>query len=106
MDYDRKILGPLKDLFDTGFYSPAQLDLLQRQADRESLAIGESQYGQPPSQSSGLQRFGDVAQFGVANLAGGGIAGLSGGIDKGPQVRSMNPDSQGLSGLLKRGIKG
>ena len=38
-------------------------------------------------------------------LAGGGIAGLSGGIDKGPQRRSMNPDSQGLSGLLKRGIK-
>ena len=34
--------------------------------------------------------------------AGGGIAGLSGGIDKGPQRRSMNPDSQGLSGLLKR----
>ena len=42
---------------------------------------------------------------GVANLARGGIAGLSGGIDKGPQIRSMNPDSQGLSGLLKRGIK-
>ena len=38
--------------------------------------------------------------------AGGGIAGLSGGIDEGPQRRSMNPDSQGLSGLLKRGIKG
>ena len=38
-------------------------------------------------------------------LAGGGIAGLSGGIDKGPQRRSMNPDSQGLSGILKRGIK-
>ena len=37
--------------------------------------------------------------------AGGGIAGLSGGIDKGPQRKSMNPDSQGLSGLLKRGIK-
>ena len=41
---------------------------------------------------------------GVANLAGGGIAKLA-GIDKGPQIRSMNPDSQGLSGLLKRGIK-
>jgi len=38
-------------------------------------------------------------------FAGGGIAGLSGGIDKGPQRRSMNPDSQGLSGLLKRGMK-
>ena len=38
-------------------------------------------------------------------FANGGIAGLSGGIDKGPQRRSMNPDSQGLSGILKRGIK-
>jgi hypothetical protein len=46
-----------------------------------------------------------VADY-LPNFAGGGIAGLSGGIDKGPQIRSMNPDSQGLSGLLKRGIKG
>ena len=45
-----------------------------------------------------------VADY-LPNFAGGGIAGLSGGIDKGPQIRSMNPDSQGLSGLLKRGIK-
>ena len=45
-----------------------------------------------------------VADY-LPNFAGGGIAGLSGGIDKGPQRRSMNPDSQGLSGLLKRGIK-
>ena len=37
--------------------------------------------------------------------AGGGIAGLSGGIDMGPQRRSMNPDSQGLQGIMKRGIK-
>ena len=37
--------------------------------------------------------------------AGGGIAGLSGGIDMGPQVESMNPDSQGLQGIMKRGIK-
>ena len=35
-------------------------------------------------------------------LAGGGIAGLSGGIDEGPQITSMNPDSQGLQGLMKR----
>ena len=36
--------------------------------------------------------------------AGGGIAKLA-GIDKGPQVKSMNPDSQGLQGIMKRGIK-
>ena len=35
-------------------------------------------------------------------LAGGGIAGLSGGIDKGPQRISMNPDSQGLRSLGNR----
>ena len=35
-------------------------------------------------------------------LAGGGIAGLSGGIDKGPQRTSMNPDSQGLRSLKNR----
>ena len=46
-----------------------------------------------------MQRIADAG--GVANLAGGGIAGLSGGIDKGPQRISMNPDSQGLSGVSK-----
>ena len=35
-------------------------------------------------------------------LAGGGIAGLSGGIDEGPQRTSMNPDSQGLRSLRNR----
>jgi len=35
-------------------------------------------------------------------LAGGGIAGLSGGIDEGPQRTSMNPDSQGLRSLKNR----
>ena len=34
--------------------------------------------------------------------AGGGIAGLSGGIDEGPQRRSMNPDSGGLKALVNR----
>ena len=104
MDYDRQILGPLKDLFGTGFYSPEQLKRLQKEADRESLAIGKSQYGQPPSQSSGLQRFGDVAQLGVANLAGGGIAKIA-GVDSGPPPAS-GPNSQGLQGLFKRAMKG
>ena len=34
--------------------------------------------------------------------AGGGIAGLSGGIDEGPQTVSMNSDSQGLRSLKNR----
>ena len=55
--------------------------------------------------------FGNIRDkiFGVPqslSFAGGGVAGLSGGIDKGPQRTSMNPDSQGLSGLLKRVKKG
>ena len=37
--------------------------------------------------------------------AGGGIAKLA-GDESGAMLESMNPDSQGLSGLLKRGIKG
>ena len=36
------------------------------------------------------------------SFAGGGIAGLSGGIDEGPQRTSMNPDSQGLRSLRNR----
>jgi len=36
------------------------------------------------------------------SFAGGGIAGLSGGIDKGPQRTSMNPDSEGLLSLKNR----
>jgi hypothetical protein len=47
---------------------------------------------------------GGIGQDYQLELAGGGIAKLA-GIDKGPQVKSMNPDSQGLQGLMKRGIK-
>ena len=49
-----------------------------------------------------LQRIADAG--GVANLAGGGIAKLA-GVDSGPPPES-GPLSQGLPGLLKRGIKG
>ena len=92
MDYDRQILGPIKDLFDTGFYSPAQLDLLQKQADRESLEIG-----QIPDELKTEQ----IGTFGgVANLAGGGIAKLA-GVSSGPPPES-GPNSQGLQGLMKR----
>ena len=41
---------------------------------------------------------------GIANLAGGGIA-KEAGDPSGAMLESMNPDSQGLSGLLKRGKK-
>ena len=42
---------------------------------------------------------------GVANLAGGGIA-KEAGDPSGAMLESMNPDSQGLPGLLKRVKKG
>jgi len=42
---------------------------------------------------------------GIANLAGGGIA-KEAGDPSGAMLESMNPDSQGLPSLLKRGRKG
>ena len=92
MDYDRQILGPIKDLFGTGFYSDEQLKQLQKQADRESLEIGQIP---DPIKTQGIANFG-----GVANLAGGGIAKLA-GVDSGPPPAS-GPNSQGLQGLMKR----
>ena len=46
-----------------------------------------------------LQRIADAG--GIANLAGGGIA-KEAGDPSGAMLESMNPDSQGLPGLLKR----
>ena len=56
-------------------------------------------------QRSGLKEQSKAEVESPLYAAGGGIAGLSGGIDMGPQVESMNPDSQGLQGIMKRGIK-
>ena len=50
-----------------------------------------------------LQRIADAG--GVSNLAGGGIA-KEAGDPSGAMLESMNPDSQGLPSLLKRGRKG
>ena len=92
MDYDRQILGPLKDLFGTGFYSPEQLKQLELKADRDTAEIG-----QIPDELKTQQ----IGTFGgVANLAGGGIAKLA-GVDQGPPPES-GPMSQGLQGLMKR----
>jgi hypothetical protein len=76
MDYDKKILGPLKDLFGTGFYSPEQLKQLELKADRDTKAIG-----QIPDEFKTQQ----IADFGgVANLAKGGRAGFKlGSLRKG-----------------------
>jgi hypothetical protein len=53
----------------------------------------------------GKMKFNQYApKFLKENLAEGGIAGLSGGVKSGPPPES-GPNSQGLSGLLKRGMK-
>ena len=95
MDYDRQILGPIKDLFGTGFYSDEQLKQLQKQADRKTLdPLGRVQM----SEEDKMQ---EIANYGgVANLAGGGIAKIA-GVDSGPPPVS-GPNSQGLQGLMKR----
>ena len=84
-----------KPFLDTGDPQKALLENIQKSQDLKQKLIDED-----------LQRKEDrTTQFDLSDpfmAAGGGIAGLSGGIDKGPQRRSMNPDSQGLQGLMKR----
>ena len=95
IDRDRKILGSLKDLFGTGFYSPEQLKRLQKKADRESLAIGQRSYE---------DKMQEVADYGgVANLAGGGIASLP-GVRQGPAPLS-GPLPDGLPFVPNRVTK-
>ena len=83
---------------------PRELYLYNKQ---RGFTLDDIEAGTSPYIREVMEQLGtDVTGQGFYQYAGGGIAGLSGGIDEGPQRRSMNPDSQGLSGLLKRGIKG
>jgi len=93
MAYDDKILGPIKDLFGTGYYTDEELERLQREADQESLAIG-----QIPDEDK-MQM---ISEFGgVSKLASGGIASLSGGDKSGPAPES-GPQPQGLPYVYNR----
>ena len=58
-----------------------------------------------PEQRQELRRKGDEFAFSEFAAAGGGIA-KEAGDPSGAMLESMNPDSQGLSGLLKRVKKG
>jgi hypothetical protein len=58
-----------------------------------------------PEQRQELRRKGDEFAFSEFAAAGGGIA-KEAGDPSGAMLESMNPDSQGLPGLLKRGRKG
>jgi len=103
-------------LADKGVYSPFTLGFGMQQ---KQPGIGDMRYNEDAAYdeirdiiNKGVedemrkQQFQSIADAGgVANLADGGIAGLSGGIDEGPQRRSMNPDSGGLKGILKRAMK-
>jgi hypothetical protein len=68
-------------------------------ANRERLFGTQSLFGGQPitgGVSTPTNRFADFK----LGMAGGGIAKLA-GIDKGPQITSMNPDSGGLASLRK-----
>ena len=86
-------------------YNKAVLDLIFTEgrdslANRERLFGTQGTFGGQPitgGVSTPTNRFADFK----LGMAGGGIAGLSGGIDKGPQITSMNPDSGGLASLRK-----
>jgi hypothetical protein len=58
-----------------------------------------------PEQRQELRRKGDEFAFSEFAAAGGGIA-KEAGDPSGAMLESMNPDSQGLPGLLKRVKKG
>ena len=55
-----------------------------------------------PEERAELRQKGEAFAFDPFQAAGGGIAKLA-GDSSGAMLQSMNPDSQGLSGLLKRG---
>jgi len=97
------------DFFGKG-YTPFGMNELFTLMGREDPRFGYDETGKY-NEEKGLNDFinylrnQQVADAGgVANLANGGIAGLSGGIDKGPPPES-GPNSQGLQGLMKRGMK-
>ena len=102
-------------LADKGVYSPFTLGFGMQQ---KQPGIGDMRYNEDAAYdeirdiiNKGVedemrkQQFQSIADAGgIANLADGGIAGLSGGVKSGPPPES-GPMSEGLPGLLKRGMK-
>ena len=79
----------------TGDIEKAYLD--NKQKSENALIELEKQYKDTAEQRRNIPA-GSYDSF----MAGGGIAGLSGGDPEGAMLESMNPDSQGLQGLMKR----
>jgi hypothetical protein len=107
-EYAKEQLQATGDYFGTG-YTPLSLNKLFTLIGREDPRFGFDETGKY-SEEKGLndymnylrtQNFADNFRD---EKAGGGIAKMA-GDRSGAMLESMNPDSQGLSGLLKRGIK-
>jgi len=97
----------LTSMLEAAGYNPQDV-INQRTTTRITPAVtstltGLDQLRTAFQEQNALQRIADAG--GVANLAGGGIA-KEAGDPSGAMLESMNPDSQGLPSLLKRGRKG
>ena len=112
-------MGAAQRLFNLGF-NPKMAMRIARVASPLGIAslVGEGAYqagkfakkrigelkAMSPKERQELRRKGDEFAFSEFAAAGGGLAKLA-GDRSGAMLRSMNPDSQGLRGLLKRGKK-
>ena len=105
--YAKEQLKQTGDFFGTG-YTPFGMNELFTLMGKENPQFGINKQTGKYDEEQGLNdyvnylRTLNFAENFREEKAGGGIAGLSGGVDEGPQRRSMNPDSQGLQGLLNR----
>jgi hypothetical protein len=107
-EYAKEQLQATGDFLGMG-YTPYGMNKLFKLMGRQDPEFGMNKQTGKYDEEQGLNDFVNylrTSQF-AENFrdekAGGGIAGLSGGDPKGAMTTSMNPDSQGLRGLLKRG---
>jgi hypothetical protein len=107
-EYAKEQLQATGDYFGRG-YTPLALNKVFTLLGRENPRFGLDETGKY-SEEKGLNdymnylRTLNFAENFRDEKAGGGIAKMA-GDRSGAMLESMNPDSQGLSGLLKRGIK-
>jgi transposase len=113
-DLRRRRMQEMSELMPRDFFTEKTSDLLNRTQYLRSLGYDVSTRGLMEEReamkavplSVAARMYSPEQVYGTqGKFAGGGIAGLSGGIDKGPQRRSLNPDSQGLRSLIKNGRK-
>jgi len=108
-EYAKEQLQATGDFFGTG-YTPLALNNLFTLLGREDPQFGIDKETGKYSDEKGLNdymnylRTLNFAENFRDEKAGGGIAKIA-GIDQGPQITSMNPDSGGLKGILKRAMK-